>query len=444
MKLILQILGDPRNYKKVCFAWKDKKETSTLSSIALSKILHGKPVLLIPESLAITLACSKDEACEMISERERHLLINRVMEEVERLGEDTEELFVRVLPSVGRFRKDGRIFMFDGEFAHIETALFLIMLEFIKEGHELVLDVSSGLNIYAAIAVRVLYNVLTYQKLSNYYVGDESTREPSHSIAFFPQPREEKEEVKVELSEARTRILNQYPLTVQQIKGINKPEEIGLTDTGLKKDLKRILMTGRRLFNCLAYNTPLPVYYDDIVEFCKPSYIRELEKRICDSVSSYIQPETSYDGCVKVFRKRFDPRLLRDVLNALALTGSLMKIVEEARKSMTGGGVKLDDLQEFFVRKVYGSLEWFKPNARRLEFEVEQIKQAAARITVKSPMLLKDVFDVHGSSYMERNFIAHSGFLKDFTEIVKVGDAEVYVKYKLDVVKPSVIKEWLS
>ncbi|MEM4412795.1 MAG: TM1812 family CRISPR-associated protein, partial [Candidatus Caldarchaeum sp.] len=204
MKLILQILGDPRNYKKVCFAWKDKKETSTLSSIALSKILHGKPVLLIPESLAITLACSKDEACEMISERERHLLINRVMEEVERLGEDTEELFVRVLPSVGRFRKDGRIFMFDGEFAHIETALFLIMLEFIKEGHELVLDVSSGLNIYAAIAVRVLYNVLTYQKLSNYYVGDESTREPSHSIAFFPQPREEKEEVKVELSEART------------------------------------------------------------------------------------------------------------------------------------------------------------------------------------------------------------------------------------------------
>ncbi|MEM4155030.1 MAG: hypothetical protein QXW52_09465, partial [Candidatus Caldarchaeum sp.] len=321
---------------------------------------------------------------------------------------------------------------------------FLIMLEFIKEGHELVLDVSSGLNIYGAIAVRVLYNVLTYQKLSNYYVGESSSGEPRHSIAFFPQPREEKEEVKVELSEARTRILNQYPLTVQQIKGINKPEEIGLTDTGLKKDLKRILMTGRRLFNCLAYNTPLPVYYDDIVEFCKPSYIRELEKRICDSVSSYIQPETSYDGCVKVFRKRFDPRLLRDVLNALALTGSLMKIVEEARKSMTGVGVKLDDLQEFFVRKVYGSLEWFKPNARRLEFEVEQIKQAAARITVKSPMLLKDVFGVHGSSNMERNFIAHSGFLKDVTEIVKVGDAEVYVKYKLDVVKPSVIKEWLS
>ncbi|MEM4226224.1 MAG: TM1812 family CRISPR-associated protein [Candidatus Caldarchaeum sp.] len=435
-------MGVPGKYRGVCFSLDGKKETSKISSIALSKILQGRPLLLIPESLATTLSSSKEEALKMIEDGQ--MLSERVRKEVEKLGEDVECLSLRVLPSVGRFHEHGCSFVFEGEFTHIETALFLIMLEVVREGHELLLDVSSGLNIYGAIAVRVLYNVLTYQKLSNYYAGEASSGEPSHSIAFFPQPKQEGEEVKVELSEVRTRILNQYPLTEQQIQGINRPEEIGLTDTSSKKNLKHVLMTGRRLFNCLVYNTPLPVYYDEIVKFFKPSEIRELEKQVCDSVSSYIQPEISHDRFVKVFRRRFDPRLLRDVLNALALTGSLMKIVEEARKNMTEKGVKLDDLQEFFVKKVYGSLEWFKPNARRLEFEVEQIKKAAESIPAGDFKLLKEVFGVHGSSNMERNFIAHSGFLKDITEIVKLGDGEVYVRYNLAEVGPEVIKRWLS
>ncbi|MEM1962958.1 MAG: TM1812 family CRISPR-associated protein [Candidatus Caldarchaeum sp.] len=434
---VLQVIGEPKNYKKTRYVYENEPCEALLAATAVADITGGEVILLAPESLVTSLEPDIDEACKLLENPK--MFEQKVLEQLDNGSENHPKTTVEILPSVGSFRqreKDWRINA-QGTFAAIEAALFLIMKKLVKEGRNITMVVTSGLNIYPALALRTLYNILTYQLLAAY--PHEPNPRPCHKIVYHTIPTQENEEIRIETQAVETTIYNAFPLTNEEINDLGT-----VYRGGLRGNLVRCLKNGLKAFICINRNTPLPLYHEQIIEEISQECVEKLEQQVADDLRKRIEHTVEKEK-VQITIKRSTENLpisfIRRTMMALAMTKSLMKLVKEARKNMVNGFVPLDAIKTLFIEEIYQNRPHFTHNRHLLESEVENIEKLRDRLGETEQYLMNFLSGGKGSSDMVRNFFAHSGFLGDITYVKKDSSSRILLRYDSERAKD--VGEWL-
>lgn len=157
MTTIYQVIGKPESYREKEFVIEGEGYRTSLCSDALRKHLE-----------------EKGEDVELLVFVPESMLFNEDMEsfckKLDDLGvTDFEAIPV---PSVGRYRYDGREAEFRGSVEVITTAIFIHFLK--AKPEELVVDLSTGFNIYPVSLLEAAKRYLTYRKLERILVGEDS------------------------------------------------------------------------------------------------------------------------------------------------------------------------------------------------------------------------------------------------------------------------------
>ena len=158
---------------------------------------------------------------------------------------------------------------------------------------------------------------------------------------------------------------------------------------------------------------------------------------------------TFNDGVIEVKRFAMVERDITNTFFALALMSSIIRFVKD--------NIREPELDEIFAtfKNLYNNLK-LELNTKFLDRDIRNIKRVAKDLTGEKLLseLYKDYdveeFEEKGKedkkeSDQERNFFAHSGFLREITRIRKEGE-KVYVRYDLDEMKRKSIniKEWFN
>jgi CRISPR-associated protein Csx1 len=433
----MQVIGELKSYKKARYRYGNETRETLLAATAVADITGGEAIILAPESLVTSLEPDRDEARKLLENPT--MFKQRVFEQLEQRGGNYPKPVVEILPSIGSFsqRENGWRINAQGSFAVIEAALFLIMRKLVKEGKNITLVITSGLNIYPALALRTLYNILTYQLLSAY--PHRPSPEPEHKLAYHTIPTQENAEIPIETQPVDTTIYNAFPLTLEEIKnlGTTYREE-------LRQNLMRYLNNGLKAFNSINRNTPLPLYYNQIIEELASENVMGLEQQVADDLEKRIECIVEEENGQIIINRSVEPlpmSLVRRTITALAMTRSLMKLVKEARESMVDGHVPLDAIKTLFCVKIYRDEPHFRHNRYLLENELENIESLKDKIGEEEQCLNDLLAGGKGSSDMVRNFFAHSGFLRDITYVKKDASGKILLKYSQD--ESEKVGKWL-
>ncbi|MEM1978704.1 MAG: hypothetical protein QXL72_07315 [Candidatus Caldarchaeum sp.] len=103
-------------------------------------------------------------------------------------------------------------------------------------------------------------------------------------------------------------------------------------------------------------------------------------------------------------------------------------------------------MKNFFVEKIYGKAGLFRLNVDLLQFELDSIKKSSERLATDEKMTLQSLMQAGGSQNFERNFFAHSGFLKDITTLHKDKQGRLFLDYNFrnTSINSSTVQGWLS
>ncbi|MEM2114003.1 MAG: hypothetical protein QXS12_00940, partial [Candidatus Caldarchaeum sp.] len=63
---VLQVIGEPKNYKKTRYVYENEPCEALLAATAVADITGGEVILLAPESLVTSLEPDIDEACKLL------------------------------------------------------------------------------------------------------------------------------------------------------------------------------------------------------------------------------------------------------------------------------------------------------------------------------------------------------------------------------------------
>lgn len=305
------------------------------------------------------------------------------------------------------------------------------------------------MNIYPSLGIRALYNAVVYQLLLGFLPAlKEGFRGEQHRFAFYPPILAETKYVNVNFQPIRTNVRYDFQIWPEKIRTVhNSLRALGID---LKEtNITAILLNGLRAFNCIRYNTPLPLYRADIIHLFEPETVDKVESMIIDGLGSAVRNHKlvcESDNKIIVYRASHDFDFARSVLNALAVTKHFMKIVGGARGQRCEEGVPLELMKNFFVEKIYGKAGLFRLNVDLLQFELDSIKKSSERLATDEKMTLQSLMQAGGSQNFERNFFAHSGFLKDITTLHKDKQGRLFLDYNFrnTSINSSTVQGWLS
>ncbi|MCS6784407.1 MAG: hypothetical protein N3H84_06335 [Candidatus Caldarchaeum sp.] len=443
----VQVIGNHETYKQALFTIDGEQFPAPLCSLAIAKKTGGKALFIVPESIATVFAQTPEECMRMLQNTD---LIEEKIRNKLRAGD--VEFEIQIFPSTGTWQGKTVTAEFKGGFENIEAAFFLLFIDLIKQGRQIYFDVSSGLNVYPAAGIRALYNAATHQILTNFDQHIKKTKTaPQHHLVFYPQVNKENQEIKPTIQPVEAKILKDFPLPREEIEKISRTLYNYINRHS--NQAQSIVMEGFRAFNCLTLNTPLPLFFNDIIRFIEETEISQIENELQTAVSrAATEPESPPEGdsIVRVMRKPLkDFRYLRNVLGALALTKALMRLIKEFRNTVTETGVSLAKLEEFFLQNIYrdGGVDgWFTLNKELLTNEIKTIQQKAQGLPRNQPQMLTTISGLGGSGDHRRNFFAHSGFLADITQVTKDDNDNLHLKYsfRTSSVRCETIRKWIS
>jgi len=274
MRLILQVLGRLSGYKKVEFIVDEGEPVKDyLSSRALAKRLGSSEIiLLVPESLVTEVASDEDEAKELLSSREK--LANRVSSKLRssELLEDGDGLWV--VQSVGTYpaNEKFRINFLNTVDNVVASLIFdLLELERIKKHEEIILDISTGHNIYTTSLIDVARTLVVYFKLERIISGEKV---PKFKIAYSP-PILESISYPIRYYDFDVKAFfdlpNKKPIKIEELlkdkenKELRK--EISTNFENEKVEFIKLINETKIAYNAIRYNVPLAYFDDKIVSF---------------------------------------------------------------------------------------------------------------------------------------------------------------------------------
>jgi CRISPR-associated protein Csx1 len=314
------------------------------------------------------------------------------------------------IPSLGGWAK----------FSDVIVAIFLKLVE--ERPENVIVNISTGLNIYAFALVDAVRRYVTYRQLERILQGGKFDAK----IASHPPP-DTSEILKVELYDLPVMSFFSLPETDLDKLYMDNGEragEIGKRHANVKKKFRKISRELKMAFNSVRYNTPLAFY--ELLKF--DTDIDETERGILTYCNDYLRSEISMD--------------LRNVTNAFYAI-AMMRSFRQFAKSLKVPST--EEMKQRFLELYKNSRLGLGVNGYFLQNDIERIESLAAgcffegkRTILELENLNSEFEGIKSSKRLsrdpKRNFFAHSGFLKEWTE-VELRDGKVLLSWK---------KEWLN
>ena len=316
-----------------------------------------------------------------------------------------------------------------GEWAKFSDVVVAIFLKLVEERPEnVIVSITTGLNIYTVALVDAVRRYVTYRRLERILQGKNFEA----GIASHPPP-DTSETLKVELYELPVMVFFSFPDTDldKLYEGNGKRAgEIGKKYADVKKKFREISRKLKIAFNSIRYNTPLAFYENELLKFDLD--LEETEREVLAYCNDYLRCKINLD--------------LRNVTNAFYVI-AMMKSFREFRDSLKEPNI--EEIREKFLN-VYKELG-LGVNGYFLQSELGRIeslvsgKNFEGRKTILELEQLynirEDIKDYKGMSRNpKRNFFAHSGFLKEWTE-VELRGGKVLLGWKKENLNE--IREWI-
>ncbi|WP_456328644.1 TM1812 family CRISPR-associated protein [Archaeoglobus sp.] len=410
---IFQVPGDIRNYDEKTFIIEGKRTKSLLCSDALRK----RPDVLeryFGETDGIELTFFIPES-----------LFSKDMLEI--LNQKLGEFEYTVIPSLGEYSVGGRKVRYMGSVEAISTAIFLHLLKLRPE--KLVIDVSTGFNIYPISMLEAVKRYVTYKKLERVIQGNSGVK----AFAAFPPPiLRDVDEYPVEIQPVDAKAF--FALPNADVDKIAKDKrfgekigEIGRRYGKLKKEFRRIFDELKIGLNAIRLNVPLAFY--ELLEMNED--LERVEREMIDFISEYLEPVRSEKI---VERIPIDGVNVANIFYSLALYRSIRNFKNTLHDP------ELREILDAFS-KVYKALG-MRVNEYFLQRDTDDILNHSDKLSEGERRILGILKHgrLRGSGSEPRNFFAHSGFIEEHTLVWRVGD-KVYVSWVED--KKNVFKNWL-
>ncbi len=449
MNLIYQIGRFEKNaFESINFLIDNQIFEASLSSLALreyftKKEVNSKVILLYPVSLLFNKRTIERSSDLLQTFKEKILKILNSFDDREVFFSDPY-LFYKLHPhseladgfsvihSLGEYEG----VKFQATFEELVFEIFLDMVErYIKEPFKAIyLDISSGLNIYVSALIEAGRLFLTFYKLQNFLVEDNSLAVFLYFSDPITQPIENrifqlhisyKLEVKTFFSHPLPPDVNNtenaYPNFIKSLAGEDKETKKWFTTL-----LAPILTKSCLFYSALKNNTPLIFYTfsyhkeEDLI-----SAIMEVSKFLKGKIYKDFQKTPGLN--IDLYRKLF---LVLSLYLGIIRVLKKYDIYPKMEVSISELDLKFRD-QENTLYKHFELLSNRRYLAQELDnnFKKEEVKNKFEN----EYKLLKEF--ISGESLDKdikpRNFFAHCGFERNCVEVKRVGD-EVYVRYKND------------
>jgi hypothetical protein len=488
---VFQVLGRVRGYSEVVFELGGSSFRAFLLGDALCGFWGGgcRLVLLVPESVAVQLAGSAGDLRRLASSWDE--LGEAVIDAARKHVRWADKLEAVVLPSYGiylggagdrrckvDYRGVGR--------GDVELAEFLALVERLPPIAEepcrrIAIDVTTGHNVYIAALARALRSAVVGFKLAHLDVLllDGSWPPVEFAVASAPpivQGRDGPYPVHVE--EVDARIFLSFPLTLEDLERV-KPHRLVAAESASDEEkrrlgetwgrrvasTRRLLEVGLYLHNALRHNAPLALYYAEKVHGRLPSPSEALEA--ARSLAELLREEAwrpevrKESGVLAVYHRGADRRLSLYTMLALLETYSLLKMARSLVRDVDlNRGIPLSRVREDFAERIYEPgdellAQDLALNGRMLCRDLDELEKAAKALREGCASLDKLLKGASASSEAGsgsgggregdevRNFFAHSGFYKNFTELCRGEGGETLVKYRMDKDVFSKLRRWL-
>ncbi len=464
------------------------------SSIALKHYFEDRGyswvslLYVVPESL-VTFLCNNIADAEEILVDESKLVFKSCEKIKNQLGIKDFEAFIT--DSFGKYSGNGYTVVFDTPYDNVVVSLLAELAKrvFAEEGENrtpklLVVDASTGHNIYALALVDAVRSITVCSKLKSMLAGEKTPIKTW--IATCSPITTGVKESRIELSELDVKAFFSFP--AKSLEGIKSPtylledKRVGVklaeenNVSGIMRKIAAGVCWAKLAFNAIKYNAPLTLYGEDngILNFeeeainaCRGavellSKIKHiLRSKIYTKIKAIEEPGKNKRTTIVVKR----PRVIRDkaveiLLSACLATGIAEFWIREVKgktpctREILGTFKKLYErigqgLAKRFLERDVEEIEWVVEKACEKGWSGDEktLQQLSELIEQEesSGKVGKSVERIRGEKKAgdkKRNFFAHSGFLKNITVVKRSGDKIILSYTKEKSVRREVL-EWL-
>ncbi|MHA1270024.1 MAG: TM1812 family CRISPR-associated protein [Candidatus Helarchaeota archaeon] len=477
MKTIIQVLGRLSSYKDASFIVDVSDEEisnnnngfklkSKLSSYCLYKYYKEyykedeiKVIYYIPESLITDYVEDENQVENYINNSEN--LINNYKDDFKNIIQENYNYEIRPIQSIGIYnqRESKYTLVIKNYIDNIIIQFIQDLLEF--EG-EIIVDISTGLNIYTYALSESVKSILVYNGLKNLMIGNNKLEIKFSIVPPVIMPREEWlypiSLIPVKAKSFFDLPYNKFPkasirlvsLRNMDIKNNNRFRKLNQSSPKINKNITNTIIYPVFLaFNSLKFNTPLVFFNSSLISFSEDIEEYEDPRNIFRDILKFIDENkeiTKDKNTIVINRFRVEKS---NILNYLFTVGFYKSFKNFYNTFIKDKEPELDYIKEIF-KEVYTKLE-LRVNKRFLERDIINIKEISESLNSNKCENLKKLMEEKrkndkdikekGFSDPKRNFFAHSGFLSDFVKICKGNNDIIKIFYEKE--KLNLIEAWL-
>jgi CRISPR-associated protein Csx1 len=339
-----------------------------------------------------------------------------------------------VIPSIGEFLGE----KFSSPLGNIVLRILIDMVERYKNEpfDEMYLDISSGYNIYNYALAEAGRLFLTLTKLEDFLkkkdikvfiaITEPIIGKPSpdkrykifkdfqldaKGFFYFPEKPQENNE------NAFSKYANKLSETIK-----------GKEDRELKRKIMNMLYKAYLFYSALRNNLPLVVYCLCALEEYR--YTENDVKNLLEEIINLLKQRL--DGNLKTSPDDLKFEDLRKLFMMLGLAVGIIRVLEK-REICKGikEGVYLSDIEGLFAEEENSIYRYFEltTNIMYLQQEIQKNFLENEKLITNEWKLLKDITNQSSTSINPRNFLAHCGFEKNITELKKLDNGDVLIRY---------------
>jgi len=318
---------------------------------------------------------------------------------------------------------------------------------------------------FPAAMIEAARKYITYLKLKCILNENADELEISRelNIIFTPQILMDTSESIIELYKITVKAFFSYPNAhinncfINNSENIDFIREINKNNLDLLNKIKKILGESKLAFNAIKSNIPLAFYnneifsLEDIIEDNDNSERNERENsgiigiknQFIDFILKNSQSRViDQNGSIIIKRPELNSGVISNILFGFSLYIAIQKFKRSLSKM-----AKISEIRDRFIRIYRLSNIGLLSNVYFLERDLDNIERLIkAREIETEYILLQNLVESGGSSDIKRNFLAHSGFVYDYTMVKKEktnqNREEICVKW--DENKLNRIKRWLN
>lgn len=424
---------------------KEKQFKTSLSSFALKDFYHEKGyetkvILLYPVSLPLNPSLIKNETLKSKCPKDFYECLEWALEKPEEYLTKPSDLFemhphtieageYRILHSLGEYKTISRTVAFNCYYQDIVMMILIDMissyLSYEDNIKEIIIDISSGHNIYVSALIESFRYLNTWIKLYKW-----NNKIPILKIAFSDPIIREGAVYKIHTEKQDVKVFFSSPVKNQDLQNYSLAKAIYPEDRAKKQNLQSLLESFGTVFSAIKNNIPLAIYtfgYDEI------ETLNETLHTLIESIENKLTGDFSKSPNLN------KTDYLKGILSCAFYLG-ICKILKDGKIAKTTEGVEIKELRERFGN-IYRTFN-LTLNDVILGNEVNKIENQIKEDTDwkrLSDLLYQDK-NVTTSSPQKRNFFAHAGFEANLTECQRKDD-KIYLRYNKE--NYELIKKWL-